>query len=71
MTREQLSAFLEAARRSAPQFYPLFRTLARAGLRVGEALGLQWDDVDHGERQLRIERALSACSASSGIGRPR
>jgi integrase len=59
MTREQLAAFLEAARRSTPAFYPLFLTLARAGLRVGEALGLQWDDVDHSQGQLRIERAFS------------
>lgn len=55
---------LLAAIRSAPTPYerrmlPLFMALARAGLRIGEALGLQWEDVDLIGRTLLIRRQIS------------
>ena len=60
MSSEQLAAFLEAARRPEHRrLHPLFLTLARAGLRPGEAFGLQWDDVDFVERTLNVERSYS------------
>lgn len=37
---------------------PIFAILATAGLRLGEALGLRWDDVDFGAGTLRVERSL-------------
>lgn len=47
MSGKQVSVFLQATQRPEyRRFYPLFLTLARAGLRPGEAFGLQWDDVD-------------------------
>lgn len=59
---EQVEVLL-AAIRSAPSSYdrrlaPLFLVLARTGVRIGEALGLQWDDVDLVGRQLLIRRQL-------------
>jgi integrase len=58
MTREQLAAFLAAA--TAPdargedrRLYPLLLLLARAGLRLGEALALQWADLDFAAREIR------------------
>ncbi|HEV8456834.1 MAG TPA: site-specific integrase [Methylomirabilota bacterium] len=63
MTREQLSAFLAAARAhpraSVRRLAVLFLLLARTGLRVGEARGLQWPDLDPHGRKLRVERAFS------------
>jgi integrase len=60
MSSEQLAAFLKAALRPEHhRLYPLFLTLARAGLRPGEAFGLQWDDVDFVERTLQVERSDS------------
>jgi integrase len=60
MSSEQLAAFLKAALRTEHhRLYPLFLTLARAGLRPGEAFGLQWDDVDFVERTLHVERSYS------------
>ena len=41
-SREQLEVFLEAARHREARFAPLFLLLARAGLRLGEALAVQW-----------------------------
>jgi integrase len=46
-----------AARPDARYDYsPLLRVLGRLGLRIGEALGLQWRDFDYAERTLQIER---------------
>jgi integrase len=60
MSREQLAVFLQTAQRPEHRrLYPLFLALARAGLRPGEAFGLQWDDVDLVERTIRIERSYS------------
>ena len=71
--RDQLSALLAAAQREEPQLYPLLLTLARTGMRIGEALGLQWDDIDWSRREIRISRAIStarqATTPKSGHGR--
>ena len=76
MSRTQVSAFLGAVQASASAFdrrhYPLFLLLARMGLRIGEALALQWGDVDFGGREIRVSRALSAGrieTPKSGHGR--
>jgi integrase len=60
MSREQLATFLDTAQRPEHRrLHPLFLALARAGLRPGEAFGLQWDDVDFVERTLHVERSYS------------
>jgi integrase len=59
MTREQVAWFLETAEREAPALAGLFLLLARTGMRIGEGLALQWDDVDYESRELRVARALS------------
>ena len=58
MTGEQLATFLETARTRLPAFYPLALLLARSGLRLGEALGLRWTDIDLAGRAIRVERTL-------------
>ena len=35
----------------------------RTGMRVGEGLGLQWPDVNHANREIRVDRALSLSGA--------
>jgi integrase len=72
MTREQLGAFLEATRRVSPAYVPLFATLAGTGMRLGEALGLQWQDLDFAAKTIRVQRAISGSeiqSPKSGHGR--
>ncbi len=73
MDREQLAAFLTAAQTEAPRYAPLFLTLARTGLRLGEALALRWEDLDLGKRELRVARSLAARgridTPTSGHGR--
>jgi integrase len=58
-TEEELGAFLEAARADGA-YYPFFLTLARTGMRPGEAYALRWSDLDFEHREILVERALSA-----------
>jgi integrase len=59
MTREQFSRFLAAAWRLAPRLAVLFLLMQRAGLRIGEALALRWDDLDLEQRKLQVGRTLT------------
>ena len=70
---EQLARFLEAVSMRQPRLYPLLFTMSRTGLRIGEALALQWGDLDLVAREIRIERAASntgvISTPKSGHGR--
>ena len=59
LSEEQIEALLNEARADR-EYYPLLLTLARTGVRPGEAMALQWDDLDFSNREILIERALSA-----------
>lgn len=56
LTRERVSDFLASARTISSLFYALFMLLARAGLRLGEALALHWNDVNFRDREIRVAR---------------
>jgi integrase len=56
MTPEQARAFLEAA--EGDRLEALYRVAIALGLRLGEALGLSWDDVDLDSGTLRVRHAL-------------
>src|SRR5205807_5364849 len=58
-TPDQLMTLLETTTRVAPAYAPLFSTLAGTGMRLGEALGLQWDDVDDAALKIHVQRAIS------------
>ena len=49
-SRDELSSLLESFQTHFPDHYPQALTLARTGMRLGEALALQWDDIDFEER---------------------
>jgi len=59
MTRDQLVAFLSAAQ-EAPETYPAVLLMAFTGVRIGEAIGLQWEDVDFLAKAVRIRRQVYA-----------
>ena len=49
LTKEELRLLLATLQEHFPAYYPFFLTLARTGIRLGEALALKWEDVDwHG-----------------------
>jgi integrase len=58
-TREELRRFLSAVLKKDPRFHPLLFTLARTGMRLGEALALRWDDFDFAARRIRVARGVS------------
>jgi len=57
---EQLGAFMATCAKRLPDRLVLFRTLALTGLRIGEALGLRWDDIDWKKREARIARSYTS-----------
>lgn len=59
MTREQRQVFLETAARETPRYYPFFFALAGTGMRLGEALAVQWPDVEPLSRTITVSRAFS------------
>lgn len=58
--REQLITFFNciSTKRELYKFV-LFRLLAYAGLRIGECLGLEWEDINLNKRTLDINKTLS------------
>jgi integrase len=63
MDREQLDAFLQTmqdpARPRDHRYYAFFLTLARTGLRLGEAFALMPEDLDFVRSALRVSRTFS------------
>jgi len=59
MTQAQRQVFLATAFREAPRYYPLFFVLAGTGMRLGEGLALQPEDLDCSTKTIRIARAFS------------
>ncbi len=55
-TREEVATFLDAVRERAPRYYPLFLCAVRTGLRMGELLALQWNDLDYHGRFIGVQR---------------
>ena len=72
LTREELALLLELFRVHEPEFYALALLLARTGMRLGEAVALQWDDIDWHGGFADIQRSYSKRRLStpkSGTGR--
>lgn len=62
-TAEQLKAFLEWDRDVFDdELHPLWLTLSRTGMRRGEALGLQWRDLDYKNNRIAIRRAVDSAT---------
>lgn len=56
-TREELRTLLAVAEDSCPEYYPFILCLARTGMRLGEAIALEWRDVDFANRLLLVRRS--------------
>lgn len=64
-TSDEVQAFLDHTRRS--RYATLWRLLFATGIRRGEALGLQWDDLDLEGARLSIRRNLQADSREGNV----
>jgi integrase len=60
-SREEVNHFLKAARNS--KFYAAFYLAVTTGMRIGEILGLKWEDVDLDRGVVSIRRILQRTSA--------
>ena len=59
LTEDEVFIFLDAAQEYKDgRYYPIFLTLLRTGMRIGEALGLQWQDIDFVERKIKVQRHM-------------
>lgn len=59
LTKEEVAALLSLVRTKAPRLYPLLLCAARTGLRQGELLALQWDDLNFSGRFMEVRRSMS------------
>lgn len=60
MDAAQLGHFLAVARDMGSPYYGLLILMSRTGLRIGEALALQWPDVDLERRELIVRDSKTA-----------
>ena len=60
LTRSQQRAFMEHIVNHPVycHWWPLFTVLLGTGCRIGEALGLRWEDIDYDHRTISINHAL-------------
>ena len=63
-TRE-VRTLLRIAEEHEPGFFPLLNLLFATGMRRGEALGLQWADVDFDGQKLTVRRSISTQGEST------
>jgi len=55
-TRMEVATLLETANDKAPRYYPFLLCAVRTGMRLGELLALQWDDLDFHGRLITVQR---------------
>lgn len=58
LTEAEADSFLSAVRALRPERYPFFLCALRTGLRLGELLALEWDDVQFGEDEQDSNRFI-------------
>lgn len=56
-TPDELTTCLGVAEREYPDHYPFLLLLARTGMRMGEAVALQWADIDFTQRVILVRRS--------------
>lgn len=64
LTPEQAQELLKAA--AGSRLGPVFSVAMAVGLRLGEALGLSWNDVDLDGKQLRVRQTLQRLPKADG-----
>ena len=70
-TREQVNLFMATARREEAHYFPIFLTLYQTGVRIGECVGLQRDDLklDPKLREIEVQRSID--DKTGAVGTPK
>jgi len=58
LTAKELKILLDTVKKHYPDHYVLFLLLAQTGMRIGEAIALQWGDIDFNGRFIEVKRSL-------------
>lgn len=58
LNQKELKELLDTVDENYTGLYPLVLTMARTGLRIGEALALRWEDVNFKDRFIHVRRGL-------------
>ena len=59
LTKEQVSHFLATTQREFPEHCPLLLCAFRTGMRLGELIGLAWEDIDFEGNRIEVKRSYS------------
>ena len=61
LTSEEVPVFLSAvlSRPASKQHYPLFLCAIHTGMRAGELIGLQWQDIDFRGKFIQVRRCIT------------
>lgn len=59
LTKEEVSKVLSLAFTEYPEYYPLLLCAFRTGMRLGELLGLAWEDIDFEANTIHVRRSYS------------
>lgn len=66
---DELESFLDYVLNEQANFkyYSLFVFLSRTGLRIGECLALQWDDIEFDKKHVHINKTLISIQTNQHI----
>lgn len=58
LTAEQEQQFFDFVKSTGCNYYSIYRTMALTGMRIGEVLGLSWENVDFDRGEIRVYQNL-------------
>lgn len=71
-TKEELNKFLTVAKKDSSQvFHTLTHTIAYTGLRIGEALGLKWSDINFKDKMISVNHTLVTIDGKQVLQSPK
>lgn len=70
LDENQIQTLLITAQDVQPEFLPLYQLALTTGMRLGELLGLSWDDLDWDKKTLTIHRQLKRVQHQGLVLRP-